>query len=181
MADREVVDQRIEAAVDELDGIIRRIRTTIFELGPAQLGGRSLRREVLDVCAEAARGLGFDPEVRLDGPVDTVADERIVEHAVAALREMLANVARHAEARSAEVEVEAADGRLVDRGSPTTVVASATSAPAAGASPTSGPGPRRSAAAFTLAGPGRPAAGPSPAGRCRRRARRRRRSRAGGR
>ena len=103
---------RIEAAVDEIDGIIRRIRTTIFELHPPTFGGRSLRREALDICAEAARGLAFDPEVRFDGPVDTVASDKVGEHAAAALREMLANVARHAEATTATVEIEAADGEL---------------------------------------------------------------------
>jgi signal transduction histidine kinase len=106
------VATRIDAAVDELDSIIRRIRTAIFELQPPHLGGRSLRREALEVCAEAARGLGFDPEVRFDGPVDTVATDRIAEHAVAALREMLANVARHAHAASAEVVIDAAGGEL---------------------------------------------------------------------
>jgi two-component system, NarL family, sensor histidine kinase DevS len=106
------VATRIDAAVDELDSIIRRIRTAIFELQPVHLGGRSLRRETLDVCAEAARGLGFDPEVRFDGPVDTVATDKIAEHAVAALREMLANVARHAEASSSEVVIETAGGEL---------------------------------------------------------------------
>jgi signal transduction histidine kinase len=106
------VATRIDAAVDEIDSIIRRIRTAIFELQPPHLGGRSLRRETLDVCAEAARGLGFDPEVRFDGPVDTVVTDKIAEHAVAALREMLSNVARHAEARSAEVVIETGGGEL---------------------------------------------------------------------
>jgi signal transduction histidine kinase len=107
----EVVD-RIESAVDELDRTIRRIRTTIFELGPAQLGGRSLRREVLDVIAESARALGFAPEVRFDGPVDTMAEERVVSHATAVVRELLANVARHAQASFAALTVTAGSGAL---------------------------------------------------------------------
>jgi signal transduction histidine kinase len=107
------VRRRIEDAVDELDRTIRRIRTTIFELQPGPLGGRSLRRELSDTCAEAARALGYSPELRVDGPVDTLADDRLVEHAGAALRELLANVARHAGARSVVVDVVAADGALV--------------------------------------------------------------------
>lgn len=106
------VRRRIEDAVDELDRTIRRIRTTIFELQPVALGGRSLRRELADTCAEAARALGFPPELRIDGPVDTVADDRVVEHAGAAVRELLANVARHAGATSAVVTVTAAGGEL---------------------------------------------------------------------
>jgi signal transduction histidine kinase len=106
------VRRRIDEAVDELDRTIRRIRTTIFELQPGPLGGRSLRRELSDTCAEAARALGFAPELRIDGPVDTLADDRVVEHATAALRELLANVARHAAAGSVEVVVSAAGGGL---------------------------------------------------------------------
>jgi signal transduction histidine kinase len=106
------VSRRINDAVDELDRIIRRIRTTIFEIQPPRLGGRSLRRETLDVCAESTRALGFEPEVRFDGPVDTVADERLGEHAVAVLRELLSNVARHAGASTASVGVSAGGGRL---------------------------------------------------------------------
>src|SRR5690606_18995787 len=106
---------RIEAAVDELDRTIRRIRTTIFELHAPPLGGRSLRREVADICAEASRALGFSPDVIIDGPVDTVSSEAVVEHAGAALRELLANVARHARADRATVTVRAAGGWLTLR------------------------------------------------------------------
>jgi signal transduction histidine kinase len=106
------VKRRIEAAVDELDRTIRRIRTTIFELHAVHLGGRSLRRELIDTCAEAGRALGFAPDLRFEGPVDTVSGDRVVEHADAVLRELLANVARHAAAKSVIVEVTAADGEL---------------------------------------------------------------------
>jgi signal transduction histidine kinase len=106
------VSRRIEAAVDELDRTIRRIRTTIFELHPMPLGGRSLRRELADICAEAARAIGFEPEVVIDGPVDTLAGDRIVEHAAAAVRELLANVARHAAATRVRVDVRGEAGRL---------------------------------------------------------------------
>ena len=107
------VRRRIDAAVDELDRTIRRIRTTIFELQPGPLGGRSLRRELSDTCAEAARALGFAPDLRIDGPIDTLADDRVVEHAAAAVRELLSNVARHAAAGTVEVVVTAAAGSLV--------------------------------------------------------------------
>ena len=106
------VRDRIEAAVDELDRTIRRIRTTIFELHASPLGGRSLRRELSDICAEGSRVLGFDPELVFDGPVDTVSSDAIVEHAVAALRELLANVARHAGAAHVTVTARSGGGRL---------------------------------------------------------------------
>lgn len=105
LAERPDVVERIEEAVDELDRTIRQIRATIFELQPARLTGRSVRREVLDIAAEASRALGWSPEVRFQGPVDTLTDERTTEHLVAALRELLANVARHAQATKAWVTI----------------------------------------------------------------------------
>ena len=106
------VRDRIEAAVDELDRTIRRIRTTIFELHAPPLGGHSLRRELSDVCAEGGRVLGFTPELVVVGPVDTVSSEAVVEHAGAALRELLSNVARHAHAAEVTVTARTGGGRL---------------------------------------------------------------------
>jgi signal transduction histidine kinase len=105
-ADGEVTE-RIDRAVDELDTIIRRIRTTIFELHTTQVIGRSLRREVLDLCTEAARSLGFEPVVRFDGPIDTVADDRLADHLLSVVRELLSNVARHAQANTVSVAIRA--------------------------------------------------------------------------
>jgi signal transduction histidine kinase len=112
LAEKPEVAERIESAVDELDRTIRRIRTTIFELHPARPGGRSVRREVLDVVAESGRAIGFDPEVHFDGPVDTLTDERMTEHLVAAVRELLANVARHARASAVSVSLRAGHGHV---------------------------------------------------------------------
>ena len=56
--------------------------------------------------------LGFDPELVFDGPVDTVSSDAIVEHAGAALRELLANVARHAGASHVTVTARTGGGRL---------------------------------------------------------------------
>lgn len=109
------IAQRIQQAVAELDATIRDIRTTIFTLQPPPAAGTSLRAEILRVAAEAARGLGFEPRVHFDGPVDAVTAPRTREHLLAALRESLANVARHARASQAEVWVGTRDGHLTLR------------------------------------------------------------------
>ncbi len=102
----EGIGQRIVDAVGELDEVIRQVRTTIFALDvPAPARG-GLRAQVLDVCAQATRSLGFDPEVRFRGPVDRLVPAPVVPELLAALREALANVARHAHASRVEVEVE---------------------------------------------------------------------------
>jgi signal transduction histidine kinase len=59
--------------------------------------------------------LGFAPLVRTTGPIDNAVSESLAAQLLAVLREALSNVARHAEAQAAMVEVEADDGRLVLR------------------------------------------------------------------
>ena len=107
----EVVD-RIAQVVEDLDVTIRHIRTAIFGLEVARLHGRSLREDVLAVVNEAARGLGFTPQVRFDGPIDSLVPQDTAEHLIAVLREALSNVARHAGARHVEVHLDA-DRELV--------------------------------------------------------------------
>jgi len=103
---------RLEAAIDDLDTTVREIRTVIFQLHAPQLPGGSLRRAVLDLTAEAARSLGFDPSIRFVGAVDTAVDDALVEQISAVLREGLTNVVRHAGAGAVDVAVTWADGRI---------------------------------------------------------------------
>jgi signal transduction histidine kinase len=104
--------ERVQQAVGDLDDTVRHVRSVIFELQPVTLGGRSVRREVLAVATEQAAGLGFDPVVRFDGPIDAAVGEAMGEHVVCVVRESLANVARHAGASQAQVEVVVASGAV---------------------------------------------------------------------
>ncbi|HST64702.1 MAG TPA: histidine kinase, partial [Mycobacteriales bacterium] len=103
---------RILAVVDDLDASIRQIRTSIFQLQQLpesrQVG---LRTRLLDVAGDLAPALGFEAAVRFSGVLDTVPAE-IGDDVVAVVREALSNVARHARARTAEVDVSAVAGRL---------------------------------------------------------------------
>jgi signal transduction histidine kinase len=67
------------------------------------------------VCQDCAAALGFTPAVRFTGPVDFEVSDSAAEHALAVAREALSNVARHAEASMADVDVETADGHLTVR------------------------------------------------------------------
>lgn len=112
LSDRPEVTERIAQAVDDLDVTVRHIRSVIFELQPLTTAGHSARRDLLAVAGEQARALGFDPVVSFDGPIDTVVDERLADDLVNVLREALSNVARHAKATRAEVEVLVVGDRL---------------------------------------------------------------------
>jgi signal transduction histidine kinase len=105
------VGQRIEKAVDDLDQTIRDIRTTIFELQHRQ--GGSVRSLVRALVKEYAPVLGFTPTVRILGPVDTTVASGLSEQLLAVLREALSNIARHAVADQAEVEIAASPSEVV--------------------------------------------------------------------
>ncbi len=110
------VAARIQMAVDELDGTIRQIRSSIFALSAStRSAGPSLRSRVLQVAAESARVLASDPRVQFVGPVDTAVTEAVADEVVVSLREMLSNVARHSEASEVDVQVTAGSGELTVR------------------------------------------------------------------
>ena len=105
------VGERIEKAVDDLDQTIRDIRTTIFELQHRQ--GGSVRSLVRALVKEYTPVLGFTPTVRILGPVDTTVSSNLSDQLLAVLREALSNIARHAVADHAEVEIAASPTEVV--------------------------------------------------------------------
>jgi signal transduction histidine kinase len=102
----------LDKVVDTLDGAVKQVRTSIFQLRPHQHGGSSLRSPVLAVVSDVVRALGFDPSVSFEGPVDAVSDGLLAEDVVAVVREALSNTAKHAHATSAQVRLHASASRL---------------------------------------------------------------------
>jgi PAS domain S-box-containing protein len=97
---------RIEQAIDEIDGTIRDIRTAIFALQSRRGRAAGPRETVLQTTREAARALGFDPHVEFRGLVDTEMTDDVRDQFVPTLREALANVAKHARASRVDVLVD---------------------------------------------------------------------------
>src|SRR5499425_2849588 len=98
------VAHRVEKAVDALDETIREIRSTIFRLqsrGLAEL--LPVRARILEIVDEMTDSLGYPPGLRMAGQLDTRVSEPIAEQMLAALREALANVAKHARASRVDV------------------------------------------------------------------------------
>jgi signal transduction histidine kinase len=93
-----------EALLTDLDDAIRDLRTAIFCLHEPR-GDTGVRSRVLQVATSAASSLGFDPQIRFDGPLDSVVPEPVTTHLLAVLREALSNAARHAQATSVSVDV----------------------------------------------------------------------------
>lgn len=94
---------RVEAGVNTLDDVIRSIRALIFDIrGETHVD--DLRVRVVEIATSLIPSLGFEPSVSFHGSVDRVPQE-LHEHVLAVARESLTNVARHAEASAAAVEV----------------------------------------------------------------------------
>jgi signal transduction histidine kinase len=93
--------------VTAIDAAIADIRTAIFALSSDR--GTTTRHRILDIATEAAPALGFSPRVVFTGAVDLMVTGPLADDVVAVVRESLANVARHAAARSASVEIAADD------------------------------------------------------------------------
>jgi signal transduction histidine kinase len=99
---------RIVSTIDDLDNTISQIRSTIFQLQlVAPRDDPRIRARLLDVASDAAAALGFEPAVRFAGPIEDTLPSEIAADMVAVLREALSNIARHARASWAEVEVTA--------------------------------------------------------------------------
>jgi two-component system, NarL family, sensor histidine kinase DevS len=102
---------RILATVADLDRTIAQIRTSIFQLQATQATPRGLRARLLEVAAEQADTLGFDPALRFSGVLDALPDG-LAEDLEAVLREALSNIARHAHARTVQVDLTATPGQV---------------------------------------------------------------------
>ncbi|TCO47136.1 histidine kinase [Kribbella antiqua] len=98
------VQKRIGRAVEDIDATIRDLRAAIFELHQ-QPGHSSLRSDIQALVAEYAEPLGFRPQLTCTGPLDSVIPATVRPQILAAIRESLSNVVRHAEASEVTVEV----------------------------------------------------------------------------
>ncbi len=111
-SDPEVVD-RLRGAVADLDTTIADIRGTIFELSHDGMAG-GLGAQVRELVEISRASLGLRPELKLEGPLDSVVPDTLRPDLTAVLMESLSNTARHASASrvNVRVSVERSAGRL---------------------------------------------------------------------
>jgi signal transduction histidine kinase len=107
--------RRVQGVIEQLDGTVRDIRTTIFDLHTTAAGehGDSLRRRLLDVVMEES-GDPMQPTVRMSGAVDTLVTGDLAADVEAVVREAVSNVARHSGAAHVTLTLDVADDVLVE-------------------------------------------------------------------
>jgi signal transduction histidine kinase len=102
---------RLTTQVETLDATIAQIRASIYELHQPKETAMPLRGRLVDIAVAAADALGFEPGLRLKGPLDSVS-VTLADDIAAVTREALSNCARHAQATQVDVAV-TATARLV--------------------------------------------------------------------
>ncbi len=101
---RPQVRERLEQVVDDLDGTIKDVRSAIFRLHERS-GPGGLREDVDSEVMGARATLGFLPRLHTSGPLSAVSLD-LRGDIVAVVRESLSNVARHAVATAANVDID---------------------------------------------------------------------------
>jgi PAS domain S-box-containing protein len=93
---------RIQSTIDGLDQTIKELRLAVFSLQGGDPQPAGLRGRLLSALTEASVGLGCEPRLQFEGPIDTI-DNSIAEHLIPVLREALSNISKHAHARNVRV------------------------------------------------------------------------------
>ncbi|MHB1087997.1 MAG: GAF domain-containing sensor histidine kinase [Acidimicrobiales bacterium] len=101
----ELVRERINKSLDELDETIHEIRTTIFEIDQDRPEGHSLDSRVRSMITEVNGRLGIPARLVIAPELDRSVGVHCAQHAVQALREILSNVVRHSSATEITVDV----------------------------------------------------------------------------
>lgn len=101
--DPERARERLEAAVDGIDGAIRELRSAIFHLQPVDGGDVGLGQALVELAREHEIQALTRPTLDVAGDVDAAVPAGVVPDVLAIVREALSNASRHARAREIAV------------------------------------------------------------------------------
>jgi len=105
------VQERLNAAVDDLHGVVQDFRTAIFNLRINATDVAGLRRQLDEVINEISGDL--DTTVQYKGPLSVIEAE-LADHAEAVIREAIGNAVRHAGATKLIIAIDVADELSID-------------------------------------------------------------------
>jgi signal transduction histidine kinase len=110
--DPDRVDERLNAAVDGLDGAIRELRTYIFSLRPGEAADLGLSRGLLELAREYEVNALVRPQLMLQSGLDARVPNALVPDLLQVVREALSNCAKHAHASRVELTARVAGGTV---------------------------------------------------------------------
>ena len=103
----EVAD-RLNSHINDLDDVIRDIRSVIFDLQTEPGGAPHLRGELNDIIGQLTQDAPLHTTVRMSGPLDSVPQD-LARHVHAVVREGVSNAVRHSGAKNVSVTVSVDD------------------------------------------------------------------------
>lgn len=108
----ERVDQRLNAAVDGLDGAIRELRNYIFRLRPSEAASMGLSKGLAELAREYEVNALVRPRLRVTSGIDARVPSGLVPDLLQVVREALSNCAKHASASSVEISATVVQNRI---------------------------------------------------------------------
>lgn len=106
------VRRRLADSVDDLQAVIEKIRTSIFDLHEAPTDTTRLRQRLEEAVAQFATS-GARTTVQFVGPL-SVVDADLADHAEAVVREAVSNAVRHADATTLHIRVVVEDDLSIE-------------------------------------------------------------------
>ena len=106
------IQQRLIESVDQLQGVISEIRTSIFDLHGGSSGSTRLRQR-LDQAIATFAGADVRTTTQFVGPL-SVVDTVLADHAEAVVREAVSNANRHGRTRTLAVTVRVDDDLMIE-------------------------------------------------------------------
>lgn len=105
----DALQPRLSRVVDDLDQVTRDIRSTVFHLQRDDDADLDLSRQITDLAASTAEAFGLTVRCRVETAGSGEIPDGLKAHLLAATREALSNVGRHADATEVDVDVQLDD------------------------------------------------------------------------
>jgi signal transduction histidine kinase len=112
-SDPEKARQRLDEAINELDNVVRDVRSYIFELQPKSVEQRGLAPAIRELVRDLEVNTLAETTVELDEELGELLPSEQRIHMIQLIREVLSNIARHAEAHVVAVSCGEQGGQLV--------------------------------------------------------------------
>ena len=108
----ERAEERLNAAVDGIDGAIRELRNYIFRLRPHQAAAMGLARGLVELGREFEVNALVRPHLEVQSDIDARVPAGMVPDLLQVVRELLSNCAKHAGAGTVVIAASASEGRI---------------------------------------------------------------------